>query len=57
VLSNPELSTGVEHRQACAGVALHRPQMWMTSSGVYRFLGMVMSSLVVVQSNIRSGPD
>ena len=29
----------------------------MTASGVYRVLGMVMTSLVAVKSNIRPGPD
>jgi len=29
----------------------------MISSGVYRFLGMTMTSLVAVQSNIHPGPD
>jgi hypothetical protein len=29
----------------------------MTSSGVYRFLGMTVTSLVAVQSNIHPGPD
>jgi len=27
------------------------------SSGVYRFLGMTVTSLVAVQSSIQSGPD
>ena len=30
---------------------------WIISSGVYRFLGMMLTSWVAVQSNIRSGPD
>ena len=32
---------------------------WMTSSGVYRFLGMTVTSLVAVQSNanFHPGPD
>src|ERR1700682_2606309 len=29
----------------------------MISSGVYRFLGMTLTSLVAVQSNIHPGPD
>ena len=59
LLGNPEILTGVEHHQALAGVELNRPQMLDAASGVYRFLGITVTSLVAVQShaNFHPGPD
>ena len=57
LLGDPELPTGIEHCQAFASVELNRPQMLKTSSGVYPFLGMTVTSLVAAQSNIHPGPD